>query len=239
MTKKINKIWVTGDTHGLIDVRFKRSSNPNIFSKDVTKRDVLIIAGDFGFIFHGRFSNSEQVNFKSLERFPFTIAFIDGNHENFDRINKLPQIEKWGSTVGQASDNIFHLKRGNIYTINGKTILTIGGGYSVDKKFRIPGYSWWPEETITIQDIEIAIKNLEKYNNCVDYVITHTAPVNFVKELVFKRKITNIKLNNVESQIMLNHIYNIATFKKWYCGHFHCDYYNNGIHTIAEKIYEI
>lgn len=29
-----------------------------------------------------------------------TLAFLSGNHENFDMVNNLEEVEKWGNKVG-------------------------------------------------------------------------------------------------------------------------------------------
>ena len=55
-------------------------------------------------------------------------------------LSQLPIEEKWGGKVGviyTKSKPLYHLKRGEIYTINGQTILTIGGAESQDKDIRI------------------------------------------------------------------------------------------------------
>jgi len=43
--------------------------------------------------------------------------------------------------------NIFFAKDGEIYNINNKKTMVIGGAYSVDKYYRLGrGYSWWEDE---------------------------------------------------------------------------------------------
>ena len=59
---------------------------------------------------------------------------MDGNHENFDILYKYP-VEKWNDgKIHRITPNIVHLMRGEIYSIEGKTIFTFGGGTTVDKE---------------------------------------------------------------------------------------------------------
>lgn len=75
-------VYVTGDIHGDI-TRFSEKE-----LKLLKKQDTLIICGDFGFIWNG--SKSEQRTLKQLNKSPYTIAFLDGTHENFDLLEEYP-----------------------------------------------------------------------------------------------------------------------------------------------------
>ena len=81
-------IYVTGDTHGNFQ-RFGSRSFPD--QKRMSKEDCVIICGDFG----GVWDNSEKEKYwlDWLEEKPFTTLFADGNHENFDMLNGLPEKE--------------------------------------------------------------------------------------------------------------------------------------------------
>ena len=90
-------IFVTGDTHG--DVR--RFSSKSFFEqKEMTKDDYAIILGDFGLVWdwHGE-SSHEKKWLDWLENKSFTTLFIDGNHENHDRLNEMPVTEWHGGKV--------------------------------------------------------------------------------------------------------------------------------------------
>ena len=102
-----------------------------------------------------------------------TIFFIDGNHENFEMLNNMPLVEYKEALMHRIDEHIFHVLRGEIMTLENKTFLCIGGAVSIDKMYRKPYVSWWPEEKITIHDIDNALCNLEKANNKVDFVVTH------------------------------------------------------------------
>ena len=83
----IMAIFLTGDTHG----DFRRFEN-TIFYEQVglTKRDCLIITGDFGGVWDG--SPEEQRQLDWLERRSYTTLFVSGNHENYDLLAEYPEI---------------------------------------------------------------------------------------------------------------------------------------------------
>lgn len=85
-------IYVTGDTHG----NFRRFQ-PEYFPEQagMTKKDVVIITGDCGGVWFGDSRDDETLDW--LERLPFTLAFVCGNHENLTRWNDTP----W--TIGTAA----------------------------------------------------------------------------------------------------------------------------------------
>jgi len=167
------RIFLTGDTHIPYDIAKLASKNFPI-SKNLTKRDVVIILGDFGLLWRNDFDPEEQYWTNWLNEKPWTTLFIDGNHENFNRLNCLPKVNMFGSVVGKVTESIFHLKRGNVYSINGKTFLTIGGGQSIDKQHRIENLSWWPQELLSYQEQEHVFDTITKHPK-VDYVLTHVA----------------------------------------------------------------
>ena len=74
-------IYVTGDVHGRAEYgasRFAFRSWP--LGRTLTSDDVVIVAGDFGFVWDG--SNAERYWLDWFESKPWTTCFVDGNHEN-------------------------------------------------------------------------------------------------------------------------------------------------------------
>ena len=205
-------ILVTGDIHGCTDIG-KLSAKANPVQKLMTKEDFLIIAGDFGLVWN---NDAEDLWWRKwLDMKPYTTLFIDGNHENFEMLNALPIVEIFGAKAHKVSPNVFHILRGEIMTIEGKTFLAIGGATSIDKYLRRNRISWWEEENITKEDLENAYKNLERYNYEVDYVITHCAPTSTLPRMFpFEADDDTDKLDELKAR---------TNFKKWYFGHYHKD----------------
>lgn len=122
-------IYITGDTHCDF-TRFSESNFPE--QKDMTKNDVVIICGDFGGIWEQHENRKEKARFQSLTDLPFTLVFCDGNHENFERLNRYPETEWMGGKVHVIREGLYHLERGECYTIEGKKFFVFGGAPSHD-----------------------------------------------------------------------------------------------------------
>ena len=89
------------------------------------------------------------------------MLFCDGDHENFNKL-KSYDISEWnGGKVQFVRKNIIHLMRCEVYEIDSKKIFVFGGGYSIDKDYRVLGKSWWPEEMPNEVEYENASRNLQ------------------------------------------------------------------------------
>lgn len=216
-------IRITGDPHGDISRFYELYYNHG--ESHWTKDDILIFCGDWGFLFLN--NKTENSFLDDLSSRPYTICFVDGNHENFDAINTYPIIEWNGGKAHQIRKNIFHLMRGQVFEIDGKTFFTMGGAYSLDKGSRTPGYSWWPDELPTDADYKEATSNLQKYGMKVDYIITHTLPREMILRLGKYPDTHDMELTGFLEWIMYE-----VDFKHWYCGHWHDDKELNDQFTI-------
>ena len=76
-------IYAAGDLHGNT-LRFQPQYFPE--QAGMTKDDYMIVCGDAGLVWHGDKSDDPQLD--RLEALPFTVLFVDGNHENFDALNE-------------------------------------------------------------------------------------------------------------------------------------------------------
>lgn len=214
-------IYITGDIHGGYDIRkFQKKT----FNKD----DIIIICGDFGYVFAWNpkhFKQEKQGLDNFLKSVGCTVLFVDGNHENFHRLQNYPTITKFGGKVQKLAKNCFHLLRGERYEINGYSFLALGGAESHDKKHRLLNYTLWEEETITEQEADKAIESLEKG---VDYVITHSAPISFQQKLFTSFGFPyNVYDDTRSCQQLERVLYNLVEKQqdnwKWFMGHYHVD----------------
>lgn len=228
-------IYIVGDTHGEID---HWKLNTSVVKKNCNEYpQYVIVLGDFGFIWENDPKNEREIYWLNwLEKKPWTTLFIDGNHENHHRLNNYHTVNMFGSEVGQISDKIFHLKRGNIYYIEDKTFFCMGGAESTDKHLRKAYIDWWPEEISFYRDYYNAINNLQKVNYKVDYVLTHTAP----KSIIEQYYNSSGRYKDPTSE-MLEDIKNKVEYKKWFHGHMHEDKYydHTNIYGVYDKYYII
>lgn len=210
-------IFVTGDTHGGIDIK-KLNSKCFQEGKKMTKSDYVIIAGDFGFVWNG--SNEDKYWLKWFNNKSFTTLFVDGNHENFDLLNSY-SIEMWnGGKVHRINNSVIHLMRGQVYTINGLKFFTFGGAKSSDIEYRKEGVSWWKEEMPSDEEYLEGMKNLKAVNFKVDYIITHTYSQ---KTLSIINLLKNSNKEVTEIHRYFDEIERKTEFKHWYFGHSHKD----------------
>jgi len=230
-------IYITGDCH----CNFERF-NTEIFpeQEEMTKDDYVIICGDFGGVWDKDASGKKEIWWLDwLENKPFTTLFVDGNHENFDRLYSYP-VEMWnGGRVHKIRPSVIHLMRGQVYRIDGKKIFSFGGArshdisggilepedpdYKIKKKqldkgwepYRINHVSWWEQEMPTAEEMEEGRRNLKGHGNCVDFIVTHCCSSG-TQACLGAGLFTPDALTNYFQEL-----WETVQFKKWFFGHYH------------------
>lgn len=122
--------------------------------------ETIIHLGDYGYDFTRTFLDSIEA---ALRRTNLTLQFVDGNHEDFTR------LYSW--SVGddgrrEISPRVHHLPRGFRWELDGIRFLALGGAFSVDRRRRVLGESWWIEETITNEQIQAASSGGSRRARC-------------------------------------------------------------------------
>ena len=206
-------VYITGDTHG--DISWFK--NPKL--KKLGEKDILIICGDFGFFWNPK-SEAEKKNLEILKSKKYTICFLDGAHENFDMLDAYTPYRWKGGNAHKIANNIFHLMRGEIFTLDNKTFFVMGGGESDDRDMREPGVSWWEEEMPNAEEIKNAEDNLKDANYNVNYILSYAAPAvakDFLK-LHLKEAAKISPLNTYLQELTKN-----VDYYHWYFGSLHTD----------------
>ena len=222
-------IILSGDTHGLLDL--DKVTDYFEANDEFTKEDYLIILGDAGVLWNGVEDKDVQ---QILNNLPVTTLWLDGNHENFDMLKSYTEDIWHGGRVHFISDSIIHLERGQIFEIDGLSFFTFGGANSIDKSIRRTGLSWWPEEMPSDYEYEEGLRNLEKANWKVDYILTHTCP-----EFVANQLVTYIYPGEETLQRYSNRIVEEVEFKKWFFGHWHMDETVDNFRCLYNDIVEL
>ncbi len=236
-------VWLSGDIYGDLS-RFSKDSfyEQKDFSGSKDE-NFIIILGDFGLVWNKDIENgNEKFWLDWLERKPFTTLFVDGNHSNHKRLSEYPIKEWHGGKVHEIRSHVLHLMRGEIFEIEGKKFFAFGGASShdiqdgildiedkdwkkkakaLDKQgkymYRIKGVSWWPEELPNEEEMRNGISNLQKENNKVDYIITHspsTLELYLMGGGMYKPDILTNYLEEIK---------NTVEYKAHYYGHMHCN----------------
>lgn len=249
-------ILITGDIHGDFGELFKRVRRKELFKE---KNNYIIVTGDFGLWDEKHLNKLKRIS----ENIAATILFVDGNHENFDLLYQFPIVEKFNGKVRKIFENIYHLIRGEVYVIDNKSFFCFGGACSHDIKdgiinsdigieraimiqqriaqegkvlTRIKGYNWWEEEMPTEEEMKKGIENLQKYDNCVDYIITHDCPRNF--KSIFC-SMSDESPNEITLGEYFDKIYSTIDFRKWFCGHYHQTNLIHDLQCIYRVVIEI
>lgn len=164
------RILLLGDTHRNADfmtAAFKAARDQGC--------EQILQLGDFGFGWSW-LSLDERLQvckFSAIvsilsEKTGVACSFIDGNHENFDRLADL-EINPEGRR--EVAPNVFHLPRGHRFELDGVSFLACGGATSLDRAGRVEGISWWAAEAL--QDDDVARCGSEP----VEVLLSHDMPI--------------------------------------------------------------
>lgn len=213
-------IFITGDMHG--SAERMRSVLRELRGISTTEQKLLLVCGDFGYVMLN--DSEEHALLDAVAEEPVTIAFCDGNHENFDYLNRLP-VQEWnGGMVHAVRHNVLHLMRGQCYTIEGNTFFVMGGAASTDRAFRLTyqtmyGHKiWWKQELPTEEDYRTARDTLQCYGFAVDYILSHTAPQSVIRRMGYSVEARDYALTK-----FFDWINDKTSYRHWYFGHFHED----------------
>lgn len=230
-------IYITGDCHA--DFRkFNTECFPE--QREMTKEDYLIICGDFGGVWNRQEESSQEKWWMDwLEAKPYTTLFVDGNHENFDRLYAYPMEEWNGGKVHKIRPSVIHLMRGQVFELQGKKIFTFGGAQShdidggilelddpqfslkrkrLDKErisYRINHLSWWKEELPSEEEMEEGRRNLAEHAYKVDFIVSHCCAASTQAIFgwgLYKKDYLNEYFDEIRAK---------TEFKKWFFGHYH------------------
>lgn len=231
-------IFITGDCHADWK-KFSKESFPE--QAEMTRDDFVIVCGDFG-LWHD--DKTERWWFKWFEEKNFTVLFVDGNHENFDRLySEFEVVDFHGGKAHKIRENIYHLMRGYVFDLCGKKFFAFGGASShdiddgiLDRKdfqsdrelvdeynrrtrrgemLRINHISWWKEEMPSQEEMDFGLKTLEEHGNKVDFIISHCCP----QEIASIFSHGSYKPDQLTSYF--NVVANTVDFSKWFFGHYH------------------
>jgi 3-oxoacid CoA-transferase subunit A len=227
-------IYVTGDTHG----SFERVEK---FCKRMktSREDILIILGDAGINFNGRLLDCFKKTL--LEALPITIFAIHGNHEQRPYTIDSYREQLWhGGTVYYEEEfpHILFAKDGEIFHLDGRKTVVIGGAYSIDKEYRLTyGYGWWEDEQPSEEIKQYVEAQLAAANWEVDIVLSHTTPLKYEPVEMFMAGVEQGSVDK-STEIWLDKIENRLSYKKWYCGHYHTEKKIDRLEIMFENIEE-
>lgn len=214
-------IYITGDTHR----DFTRIWH---FAErmQTTKEDVLVILGDSGLNYYHHLNERNGLLKRVLDKLSLTLLCLYGNHEQRPFAIPTYKEKEWHGGVVYVEDehpSLLFAKDGEVYNLNDKSVIAIGGAYSIDKWIRLArGFAWYDNEQPS-EEIKQAVEDkLEQIGWKVDYIFTHTCPMRYQPTEVFVPWVDQETIDK-STEIWLDQIEERLTYEKWYCGHFHID----------------
>ena len=231
----IKNWFVTGDTHGQVLFRLSQINA----GKYAASQTALIILGDAGINFY---LNKTDMNLKrNIQNTGYTVYCVRGNHE--ERPENLGYIEHWydenvkGYVMYEPDyPNIKYFEDGNAYEICGKSVLVIGGAYSVDKWYRLNRVGvtskldkdylnprktgWFPDEQLL--DWEMTTIEKEHFGKHYDVILTHTCPISWEPTDLFLPGLDQSSVDKT-MELWLDKVKQNIGWSIWLFGHYHDD----------------
>ena len=203
--------FITGDTHR----EFYRLH-------DIEKNNMLITLGDAGINYY--LDERDNKLKEQLNSYNIKLFCVQGNHEERpENISTYKEIDMFGGKVfiEEEYPNLIFAKNGELYDIDNKKVLVIGGAYSVDKNYRIIyGYPWFKDEQLSKEEMN---NILNKYKGQhIDIVLSHTCPLKYEPTEVFMKCIDQSDVDK-SMEKFLDRVEESIDYDKWYCGHYHIE----------------
>jgi hypothetical protein len=127
--------------------------------KKLNKIDIAIQAGDFGF-------SKNLIEKINLNRPPIPLYAIDGNHEDFNFLNKASGLIMLNEL---RNSGFYYQKRGSVINLCGCTIGFIGGALNIDKSQKLISGN-----VITENDLYRTINTFNLF--MPDIIVSHSCP---------------------------------------------------------------
>jgi predicted phosphodiesterase len=175
----MTRILFAGDIHA------DRSHLEYLFR--VAKRfdvDVLFALGDFGY--WPRNAGGQRFlkgAVKLTEDSGIPLYWIDGNHEDHWALGNLTRGVRGAFIPTKVpyydhhdNSNLLYVPRGHSWTWDGVSFMAMGGAYSVDKPSRTMGQDWFPEESLSDDDVAYG-KAVGKVDVMVTHDVSSVAPI--------------------------------------------------------------
>lgn len=230
------KNWlVRGDAHG--NFTWMANGCLDDYAPDET---AIIILGDCGFDFY--LNKTDLRKKQEVDARGYYIYWLRGNHEARPQDIEGYEVIFDENVHGEVyCDARFpHLRAFmdyGLYDINGYNCFIIGGAYSVDKHWRLERAGlteetnnpkktgWFSNEQLTMeemQDCEKMIKTFKATGKNVDFVMSHTCPLDWQPRDLFLGAIDQSKVDS-SMESWMNELKDKFDWNVWLFGHYHAD----------------
>lgn len=223
----VKKWIITGDTHGQVDCRLYQIAHN--MDNLVPEETAVIILGDAGLNYY--LNKTDRKGKQAASDFGIRVYCVRGNHEarpqNVQNMKLVDDADVGGKVyMEEEFPLIRYFVDGGEYTIAGKSVLVIGGAYSVDKYYRLAraaGRSfsgWFADEQLNESERTAILQKVAGKH--YDFVFSHTAPKTWEPTDLFLRGIDQSTVD----KSMENWLHEVALsicWGHWCFGHYHAD----------------
>jgi predicted phosphodiesterase len=140
----MTRILLVGDSHGNLNFM-----NHVLKIAQMRNADRVIQLGDFG-VWPGP-AGKEYLDGveQACKALGIDLWVIPGNHDDWNQIEALesPWIRPRIRIMGKV----------NFFTEEGISFLCVGGAVSIDRQYRTPNKSWWSQEALTSDDVDLSL----------------------------------------------------------------------------------
>ena len=227
-------LYFHGDIHGDPLYAFSYKNHPEM--RRLGAQDMMIVLGDCGVPWNKETIKEDLYKLDWLNSRPYQVVLITGNHDNYDFIEAMPQIEFCGGIArkaiykGKTFNNIVYIDKPTVMNLQGKICLIIPGANSHDindgiidgnnpdwrklyrkaifrgKQVRVSHISWWPQEKV---QVDLVQKILDNSLEKVDLILSHEAPA------------CQSRFYPTEEELYLDKISQQLEYTMWLHGHLH------------------
>lgn len=228
-------VILTGDTHRDFDRIFDFCRE-----YETTPEDILVILGDACINYF--LDDSDRSLKRELAALPVTLLAVHGNHEEYPgEMDSYREVPWNGGIVYREPEfpNLLFARDGEIYRLEGRSVITLGGAYSVDKYARLRNNApWFASEQPDERAKRYAEQQLERAGWQVDYVFSHTCPLQYQPRHAFLPRLDQ-RLADHSTEEWLDTIEERLTYDSWYCGHYHIDERIDSLYFLLDDFLEL
>ena len=200
------RILIVGDIHGDWG-----SLNKLINTKKPT---LVLQAGDFGWWPKMEvkqatiYTHEKPWYLEGVKSQGAIVRWCDGNHEDHESLDSMGRAQK---NEVHCYEGVIYQPRGSTYTLDdGRVVLFAGGGDSIDKSRRTPGFDWFSREIPSDTEHDRMLSH-----DHVDIVISHTAPTAWIPDVCRGDKFPD------PTRLVLQDVLEKYRPALWYHGHWH------------------
>jgi predicted phosphodiesterase len=133
---------------------------------------------------------------ETIPQLPANHAFIRGNHDNPELCRQMPN---YLGDFGYATD---------------ESIFFVSGAFSIDRRWRIEGQTWWRDEELGLYTLEQMIEEFDRVKP--RFMLTHECPQSIIGHLH-----SHHMFDKTRTAQALDAAFSLHQPEAWFFGHHH------------------